>query len=52
MTGIDLQLLAGTYAVSRLSPEEPVPEWARGELLALIWTSAELLVVSTVESVP
>jgi hypothetical protein len=52
MTSLDLQILAGTYAVSRLSPEEPVPEWARGELLALIWTPDELSVVSTVESVP
>jgi uncharacterized protein len=48
----DLQLLAGTYAVSRLSPGEPAPEWARGELLALIWTPDELSIVSASESVP
>jgi len=52
VTGPDLQLLADTYAVSQLSPEEPVPGWARGELLALIWTPDELSVVSTAESVP
>jgi hypothetical protein len=52
MTGLDLQLLADTYAVSRLSPEEPVPEWARGELLALTWTPDELSIVSASGSVP
>ena len=52
MTGLDLELLAGNYAVSRLSPEEAAPEWARGELLALIWTPDELSVVSTAGSVP
>ena len=38
--------------MSRLSPEQPVPKWARGELLALIWTPDELSVVSKAESVP
>lgn len=52
MNELDLQLLAGSYAVSRLSPGEPIPEWARGELLALIRTPAELTVVSRAESVP
>jgi len=52
VTSLELQILADTYAVSRLSPEEPVPEWARGELLALTWTPDELSVVSTAESVP
>jgi hypothetical protein len=49
---LDLQLLAGTYAVSRLSPTEPIPEWARGELLALVRTPDELSVVSMAASVP
>jgi hypothetical protein len=49
---LDLQLLAGTYAVSRLSPDEPLPEWARGELLAVIRTPDELSIVSATESVP
>jgi hypothetical protein len=49
---LDLQLLAGSYTVSRLSPSEPMPEWARGELLALIRTPDELTVVSIAESVP
>ena len=52
MTGLDLQLLAGTYAVSRLSPGEPAPEWARGELLAMVWTPEELSIVSAADSVP
>lgn len=52
VTGLDLQLLAGAYAVSRLSPGEPLPEWARGELLALIRTPDELSIVSAADSVP
>lgn len=52
MTGLDLQLLAGAYAVSRLSPDEPLPEWARGELLAAIWTPDELSIVSAADAVP
>jgi hypothetical protein len=52
VTGFDLQLLAGGYAVSRLSPGEAPPDWAGGELLALIWTPDELSIVSTSESVP
>jgi hypothetical protein len=52
VTGLDLQLLAGTYAVSRLSPGEPVPEWARGELLAIVRTPDELSIVSAADSVP
>ncbi len=52
MTALDLQLLAGTYAVSRLSPSEPMPDWARGELLAMIRTPDELSVVSIAGSVP
>ena len=52
MTSLDLQLLAGTYAVSRLSPDEPLPEWAQGELLALVRTPEELSIVSAADSVP
>jgi len=49
---LDLQLLVGAYAVSRLSPAEPIPEWARGELLALVRTPDELSIVSAAGSVP
>ena len=52
MSGLDLRLLAGSYAVSRLSPDEALPEWARGELLAVIWTPDELSIVSVADSVP
>jgi len=52
VTSLDLQLLAGTYAVSRLSPDEPLPEWAQGELLALVRTPEELSIVSAADSVP
>jgi hypothetical protein len=49
---LELQILAGSYAVSRLSPDAPVPEWARGELVALTRTPDELSIVSPAESVP
>jgi len=52
VSGLDLRLLAGSYAVSRLSPDEALPEWARGELLAVIWTPDELSIVSAADSVP
>lgn len=52
MTALELHLLAGTYAVSRLSPDEAAPEWARGELLALVWTPDELSIVSAADAVP
>jgi len=52
VSGLDLRLLAGSYAVSRLSPDEALPEWARGELLAVIWTPDELSIVSVADSVP
>jgi len=52
MSGFELRLLLGTYAVSRLSPDEPCPDWARGELLASIRTPDELSIVSRADSVP
>ena len=52
MTSLDLQLLVGAYAVSRLSPDEPIPKWARGELLALVRTPDELSIVSAAGAVP
>jgi len=52
VTSLDLQLLVGAYAVSRLSPDEPIPKWARGELLALVRTPDELSIVSAAGAVP
>jgi len=52
VSALDLRLLAGSYAVSRLSPDEALPEWARGELLAATWTPDELSIVSAAGSVP
>jgi hypothetical protein len=49
---LELRILADTYAVSRLSPAAPTPEWAAGELLALIRTPDELSIVSRSDSVP
>jgi hypothetical protein len=52
VTSLDLQLLAGSYAVSRLPPDEPLPEWAQGELVALVRTPEELSIVSAAGTVP
>lgn len=52
MIALELRILAGAYAVSRLSPGAPIPEWAQGELVALTSTPDELSVVSPAETVP
>jgi hypothetical protein len=49
---LELQILAGAYAVSRLSADASVPEWAQGELVSLTRTPDELSVVSPAEAVP
>jgi uncharacterized protein len=49
---LELQILAGAYAVSRLSADAPIPEWAQGELVSLTRTLDELSVVSPAEAVP
>ena len=52
MIALELQILAGAYAVSRLSADAPIPEWAQGELVSLTRTLDELSVVSPAEAVP
>lgn len=52
VTGLDLKILAGAFAVSRLPADAPFPEWAQGALLSLTRTPEELSVVSAVGSVP
>jgi len=47
-----LRLLEGTFAVCRLAPEEPLPEWARGELVSIARTREELSVVCAESAVP
>lgn len=52
MIELELRILGGAYAVSRLSPGTPIPEWAQGELVAITRTPDELSVVSPAEAVP
>lgn len=49
-----LKVLRQTYAVVKLPPELPIPEWAvrRDELLSVSWTSEELSIVCPSPCVP
>jgi hypothetical protein len=48
-----LSALSGSYAVARLDPAEPVPEWAYDRTLsALVLTEQELTVVCPAAAVP
>ncbi len=50
---MDLEILEGTLAVSRLGPSETVPEWAEeGELSVVARTGEELSIVCEAASVP
>lgn len=52
MTPLTLVLLADTLAVCRLAPDALIPAWARGELVAITRTRAELSLVCAQENVP
>lgn len=47
-----LELLHGSYAVSRLTPTAEVPEWARGDVVAIVRTPEELSIVCDQSEVP
>jgi len=47
-----LKLLGATFAVCRLSPADPTPEWPRGEFVSISRTPAELSVVCDQVHVP
>jgi hypothetical protein len=49
---LSLRLLEGTFAVCRLAPDAPWPEWARGDLVSLTRTREELSVVCAESAVP
>lgn len=50
---LNLELLAGTFAVCRLEPSAPLPEWAAaGPFVSLTRTDAELSVVCGEAAVP
>ncbi len=45
--------LAGSYAIVRLAPDSPVPDWAmQGDLISITRTSDELSIVCPVDNVP
>jgi hypothetical protein len=50
--GLILTLLPVHLAVCRLDPEDPLPSWPRGELIALTRTADELSIVCAEECVP
>ena len=52
MKNLHLTLLDERLAVCRLSPDEPPPPWASGELTAVIRTVHELSIVCANERVP
>jgi hypothetical protein len=47
-----LHLLEGTFAVCRLAPDAPWPEWPRGDLVSVTRTREELSIVCTESAVP
>ena len=50
---LTLSVLEGDYAVSRLEPDAPVPDWAwRGELVNVSKTRDELSILCISSSVP
>ena len=49
---LTLRLLPGTFAVCRLPPEAPDPEWARGVFVSVTRTREELSVVCEENCVP
>jgi hypothetical protein len=50
---LHLTPLPGTYAVCRLAPDEPLPEWAtRGDFITITRTGGELSVVCPEGAVP
>ncbi len=50
---LDIDMLAGLYAICRLAPDAPIPAWARGaEFTAIACTPEEVSVVCAEERVP
>jgi uncharacterized protein len=49
---LDLTVLRGTYAVCRLPPNSPAPEWLTGNFRAVSWSGGETSVVCAERCVP
>lgn len=54
MTDLSLHWLPGVYAVCRLAPDAPLPEWARDSpgFISITRTDRELSIVAMQERVP
>jgi len=49
---LNLTLLPDSYAVARLAPDAPPPDWARGAFTSITRTADELSVVAPASEVP
>ena len=47
-----LELLADTFAICRLTPDAPIPDWVQGEFVSITRTPEELSIVCRQEDVP
>jgi hypothetical protein len=52
MPSLTLSLLPETFAVCRLAPDVPLPDWAAGEFVSITRTSDELSIVCAERNVP
>jgi uncharacterized protein len=53
MTALNLEVLPGTFAVTKLAPGSPTPDWAtRGPFTSVTRTTEELSIVGPEENVP
>lgn len=50
--GQRFRVLAGNYAVCRLSPNSAVPNWAQGPFVNITFTDDELAIICPAERVP
>ena len=47
-----LELLPDTFAICRLAPDSPAPEWAQGDFVSMTRTPRELSVICRRDAVP
>ena len=50
--GHSLRALPGTFAISRLAADAPIPSWPRGEFISISRTPDELSIVSSDDAIP
>jgi uncharacterized protein len=49
---LELSLLPGRFAISRLGPDSPIPAWAQGSFFSVTRTGDELSIVTELSRVP